>query len=825
MNESNGRTIWIYASHWEGRIDPVVFELLGKARQLAEAAAVRVEAVVAGHRLEGILEQLACSGAEVVRVLEDPRLETYASPLYAHAIGELARRCRPLVFLLGADARNAALAARLAARLGTGLSAHCVDLKFDGDRLVQTVPGFGGMLMANIVCPERRPQMATVTAGVFRPLERAAAAARVERETAAVPAGMRCARLVESQRGAPSEAASLAAADVVVAGGFGVGSKENWALVESLARALHGEVGATRPPVDEGWVAADRMIGASGKIVAPRLYVALGISGMMHHTVGVRGSKVIVAVNSDPRAPIFGMADYGIVGDLRQVVPALVARLTTGKGLAPAIEDPGATRTAADYKAGLRALRPNIYKRGRLIEDAVADPFTRRTIEGHSQIYEMARDPRYQDTLTTISHLTGKRISRYLSVIRSAEDQIANSRLKRLMFNLTGTCTGGRCVGWNCLNAMWPTTWEMDREFGTDYHERLKAWLIGAQERDIAVCGALTDPKGQRRLPPSRQPDPDMYLHIVKRQPDGVVVRGAKIMICGTAAADEVFVMPGTRLRRDEADYAVAFAVPKDAPGLTIVEARHPSDDRELEEGFDNPVTRGGITQAYIFFENVFVPRERLFMCGEYSYAGEAVFRFTLPYRSAIGACVAGQGDVMVGAAILIARANGLDEKVFRDKIIQMVINNETTFGMGVAAAALGSRHPSGSWLPHPVLAHANKVHVATLPYETKRLTQEIAGGIGETGCMPSYRDFIDGKYGHLVQKYLKANSPAETRARIARLIEWLTLGAGVPGCMHGGGSPDGARMVVYSQVNFDAMIDAAKRIGGISDISLTQFR
>jgi 4-hydroxybutyryl-CoA dehydratase/vinylacetyl-CoA-Delta-isomerase len=294
-------------------------------------------------------------------------------------------------------------------------------------------------------------------------------------------------------------------------------------------------------------------------------------------------------------------------------------------------------------------------------------------------------------------------------------------------------------------------------------------------------------------------------------------------MICGTAAANEIFVMPTTRLKREDADYAVAFSIPKDAPGITIVEARHASDDRELEEGFDNPVTKGGITQAYIFFENVFVPRARVFMCGEYSYAGDAVFRFTLPYRAAIGACVAGQGDVMVGAAILIARANGLDEKVFRDKLTAMIINNETTFGMGLAAAVMGTQHPSGAWLPSPTLAHANKVHVGTLPYETKRLTQEIAGGIAETGCMPSYQDFMDSRYGHLIQKYLKANSPAETRMRIARLIEWLTTGAGVPGCMHGGGSPDGARLVVYGEADFQGMIDAAKRLGGISDISLSK--
>jgi 4-hydroxybutyryl-CoA dehydratase/vinylacetyl-CoA-Delta-isomerase len=688
--------------------------------------------------------------------------------------------------------------------------------------LVQTVPGFGGHLMANIVCPAHRPQMATVTAGLFAPLTLPAPPAEVVCETVAIPDTLRTARVIERRKKAASHAEALTSAEVVVAGGYGVGSKEGWALVEALADVLHGAVGATRPPVDEGWATAGQMIGASGTFIAPRLYVAAGISGMMHHAVGIRGAKVIVAINADPKAPIFALADYGIVGDAGEVLRALVHRLKTGASLGAEIAPPGQTRTAEDFKASLRRMKPNMYKRGKLIADPVDDPVTRRTVQGHAQIFEAARDPRYQDLMTTTSHLTGKRISRYLSILRSPEDQIANSKMKRLMFQLTGTCTGGRCAGWAALNAMWSTTWDIDHDLGTDYHARLTAWLIDAQERDITLSGALTDPKGQRRLPPSKQPDPDMYLHIVKRTPEGVIVRGAKVMICGTAAANEVFVMAGLRLKREDADYAVSFAIPKDTPGLTIVEARHPSDDRDTEEGFDNPVMRGGITQAYLFFENVFVPRERLFMCGEYSYANEAVFRFTLPYRSAIGGCVAGQGDLMVGASVLIARANGLDEKVFRDKLTQMVVNNETTFGVGLAAAVMGRPHPSGSWLPDPVLAHANKVHVATLPYETKRLTQEIAGGIAETGCMPSYEDLVDSRYGHLVQKYLKANSPAETRMRIARLIEWLTIGGGVPGCMHGGGSPDGARMVVISQADVAGMIEAAKRVGGISDISLS---
>jgi 4-hydroxybutyryl-CoA dehydratase/vinylacetyl-CoA-Delta-isomerase len=173
----------------------------------------------------------------------------------------------------------------------------------------------------------------------------------------------------------------------------------------------------------------------------------------------------------------------------------------------------------------------------------------------------------------------------------------------------------------------------------------------------------------------------------------------------------------------------------------------------------------------------------------------------------------------MIGAAVLMARANGLSARVFRDKLTHMEVNNETTFAMGLGAIALGSPHPSGVWLADTLTAHANKIHVATLPYETKRLCQEIGGGIAETGCTPSYLDFNSPEYGHLIQKYLKAGAgSAQTRARVARLIEWLTLGAGVPGCMHGGGSPDGARMVVYASSPLDRYVEYAKKVGGIEE-------
>jgi len=475
-------------------------------------------------------------------------------------------------------------------------------------------------------------------------------------------------------------------------------------------------------------------------------------------------------------------------------------------------------KTSKEYKQSLKKMRPNIYKFGELIKDVTTHPATKRTVNGHGQIFDAANKDEYKDILTTKSGITGKQVVRYLSIIKGPEDMIANVKMKRLMFNLTGTCTGGRCAGFNAINAMWSTTYDMDKELGTSYHDRIKAWLKDAQERDITLSGALTDPKGDRTKSPSKQEDPDMSLHVVEKSNDGMVVRGAKVMICGIAAANEIFIMPGTSYKEDDKDYAISFVIPRDIENLTIVETRRPSDTREQEEGFDTPVDIGGITQAYLLFDDVFIPKERIFMCQEYSKAFQAVLSFVAPYRAAIGGCVAGQGDLMIGAAALMARANGLSEKVFRGKINQMIINNETTFGMGVAASSLGKKHPSGVWIPDSLLANVNKVHVATLPYETKRIAQDIAGGIAETGCLPSYKDINDPRYGELLKKYLKANCSGETRAKIARLIEWLTIGAGVPGCMHGGGSPDGAKLMINAKSDLNHYIELAKRLANIKE-------
>jgi 4-hydroxybutyryl-CoA dehydratase/vinylacetyl-CoA-Delta-isomerase len=244
---------------------------------------------------------------------------------------------------------------------------------------------------------------------------------------------------------------------------------------------------------------------------------------------------------------------------------------------------------------------------------------------------------------------------------------------------------------------------------------------------------------------------------------------------------------------------------------LTIIETRRPS-DAGAGRGFRYS-HRNRDYQAYLIFECI---------CSGAQYSSakkppiqeKVIQYFTAIYR-ACKACIR-PGDVMIGAGVLMARANGLSAKTFASKFIEMAVNNETTFTMGVGSIALGGRHPSGVWIPDSLTSHTNKIHVATLPYETKRLCQEIGGGIVETGCFPSYRDVTDPIYGKLVQKYVKAGScSAEARARSARLTEWLTLGAGVPGCMHGGGSPDGASGG-HSLLPLEKYAQMARKLAGI---------
>ena len=403
-------------------------------------------------------------------------------------------------------------------------------------------------------------------------------------------------------------------------------------------------------------------------------------------------------------------------------------------------------KTGKQYIETMKKMRPNVYKWGELIEDVTTHPATAAHIANAAMWYDFSNDPEKEALYTTTSFLSGEKAHRWNTIMTCAEDIYGNALMKRDGYRSCGSCMGPVCAGWNVMNTMWGVTFEMDRDLGTDYHQRLKNFARFAEENALTLSGALTDAKGNRALKPSQQDNPDLYLHVVEQRPDGVVISGYKNQICGVVGSQYIMVMPTTGLSEGEEAFAITAAIPRDEIGVTIVETRRPSDTRSEEEGWDG--IKSGTTQSNIIFDKVFVPNERVFMNGETRYAGKAVGFFTAIYRAAIGACVAGQGDVIIGAALGMARANGLAQKAFQDKLTQMAINNETTYACGLGAIFTGKKHASGTFYPDPLLAHVNKVHVATLPYNTKLLAQEISGGIAETGCIPSYADMKSPLYG-----------------------------------------------------------------------------
>jgi len=472
--------------------------------------------------------------------------------------------------------------------------------------------------------------------------------------------------------------------------------------------------------------------------------------------------------------------------------------------------------SSEQYVESIRKMRPNVYKWGELIKDVTTHPATRLHVQSVKRSYELSHDPEKAAIYTAKSHLTGETVHRWNSLMQSAEDVMANSNMKREQFHQSGTCQGATCAGWTAMNVVWDITYQMDKDLGTDYHERVKKFWKYMEDNCITMSGAITDAKGNRSLRPSQQANKDTNLHVKEVRPDGILIRGYKCQICGVAAAHEIICTPGSGYGETEKDFCVVCAVPRDAAGLTIVETRRPSDARDEEDGWDAPKA-GNITQTFLIFDDVFVPKDRVFMCGEYKYSGRLLMNFTSTYRAAIGACVAGQGDIMVGAAINMARANGLSMRAFQDKLVQMAINNEMTYGLGLGAIMKGKKQPSGLFVPDSLLAHANKTQVAKLPYETKVMAQDISGGIAETGCFPSFKDFQSPEYGKHLFEALTAGAGGETRARAARLVEWLTVGGGIPGCMHGGGSPDGARLVVRAMTKWEEYAAEARRIAGIT--------
>jgi electron transfer flavoprotein alpha subunit len=322
------RGVWVFAEQRRGTLKNVAYELLSRGRELADTLETELGAVCLGHNVQDI-ESLIAYGADKVYLVDSPDLADNQEDYLTHKLIELIREYKPEVVIAGATALGRAFIPRVAAILNTGLTADCTGLDIDTEKrlLLQTRPTFGGNIMATIICPTRRPQMATVRPRVFKKSapdeKRQGQIIRIDFNKEAVTSKTRLLDFIDDV----TEMVKLEDADIIVSGGRGLGKPENFKLLAELAEALGAALGSSRAAVDEGWIPYSHQVGQTGKTVCPKLYIACGISGAIQHLAGMQTSDIIVAINDDPNAPIFEVATYGIVGDLFQVVPMLIKKL------------------------------------------------------------------------------------------------------------------------------------------------------------------------------------------------------------------------------------------------------------------------------------------------------------------------------------------------------------------------------------------------------------------------------------------------------------------------------------------------------------------
>ncbi len=346
QNIEEYKGVFVFAQQVDGKMSGIAYELLGKGKELAEALGTSVTAVLIGYQVKGLADSLAEYGADRVILVDDKELEIYRTEPYAHALSSVINEFKPEIMLVGATAIGRDLGPTVSARVATGLTADCTMLEI-GDfplnpipgkeneqkhnQLLMTRPAFGGNTIATIACPDNRPQMATVRPGVMQKREPVKGAkAEITEYNPGFTPNDKYVKIVEVVK-ALADLEDIMDAKILVSGGRGVGSPENFKILEELAAALGGMVSCSRAVVDAGWKPKDLQVGQTGKTVRPNIYFAIGISGAIQHVAGMEESDVIIAINKDEDAPIFDVADYGIVGDLNKIVPALTARIKSEK--------------------------------------------------------------------------------------------------------------------------------------------------------------------------------------------------------------------------------------------------------------------------------------------------------------------------------------------------------------------------------------------------------------------------------------------------------------------------------------------------------------
>lgn len=475
-----------------------------------------------------------------------------------------------------------------------------------------------------------------------------------------------------------------------------------------------------------------------------------------------------------------------------------------------------AIKTKEEYIKSLRKMKPVVYMFGERVNNVVDNPRLRAGIEATAATYEAANLEESRDSMVSMSPLVGEPVNRFTLPPASIEDLVARVKNNRMLGNRVGTCFQ-RCTGLDCLSALSIVTYDVDQKYGTSYNARFLEFLKYVQKNDLTCNAGVTDVKGDRSLNPCEQEDKDMYLRVVERRADGIVVRGAKAHQTGSLNAHEIIVLPTRAMKKEDKDYAVAFALPTDTPGIIHVVGRSTLDMRELQ-GCDIGNTLYSKNCPTVIFDDVFVPWERVFLCGETEFAGDLVVRFSAFHRQSHGGCKSGKIDCMCGAALTMMDYNGTSKiSHLRQKIVDMIYRAETLYGCSIAASYEGKKQPSGTYYIDAVLANASKIHEGREMAEVARMLVDIAGGF--VSDLPSDKDLDNPEIGPLIKKYLKGATgvPVEERIKMLRLVEKLALeSADTVSDIHGGGSPEAHRISIMRESDLESKRRAAKRLAGI---------
>lgn len=474
--------------------------------------------------------------------------------------------------------------------------------------------------------------------------------------------------------------------------------------------------------------------------------------------------------------------------------------------------------TKDEYIESLRKMNPTTYMFGEKITNIVDNPRLRAGIEATGATYEVAHLDVTRDLAVTQSPLINEPVNRFTLPPSSIEDLVARVKLNRNVANWVGTCHQ-RCTGLDCLSTLSIVTYDVDQKYGTHYYDNFIEFLKNVQKNDLTANAGVTDMKGDRSLAPNAQSDKDMYLRVVEKRDDGIVVRGAKAHQTGSLSSHEIIVLPTRAMRKGDEDYAVSFAIPSDAPGLIHVVGRSTLDMRELQ-GCDIGNTKYSKYCPTLIFNDVFVPWNRVFLCGEVEFAVDMVVKFSSFHRQSHGGCKSGKIDCMIGAALCMMDYNGTTKAGHhKQKVIDMIHRAETLYGCCLASSYEGKKQPSGTYFIDTVLANASKIHEGRELSEAIRLMVDVCGGY--VADLPSDKDFENPEIGALLKKYMKGAEgiPVENRIKMFRLVEKMAMeSADTISDIHGGGSPEAHRVTIFRESNLEGKKRAAKRLAGVRD-------